>query len=115
MAKFKKYIIVEDQRTGECQIRFGYVEYHKHLEYDNDRMNGKKTVGGGMWSVNQDNMIIKLFGKSSDFGKASEEQIKNAIENYEDWMHLNMIIRMADGLTECSLDECYLIIMDPYS
>lgn len=115
MAKYKKYVIVENRKTGECEIRFGFVEFHMHLENKSDRQNWKQIIGGGMWSVNHENKSIKLFGRSTDFGKAPSDKIQKAIENFNDWMHLNMIIKMVDMPEICPLDTQYSITEDIYS
>ena len=79
--RFKKYIILKNDFTNEVKMHIGYPIYHKDLIDKSDIKNGFKCVGGGQWNLKYKNKTIKLFGSSSDFGRAKKEDIEKAIKN----------------------------------
>ena len=76
--RFKKYIILKNEDTNEVKMRIGYPIYHKDLIEQSDKKNGFKCVGGGQWNLDYENKSIRLFGHSSDFGRAKKEDIEKA-------------------------------------
>lgn len=75
MAEVRKFIIIENQ------IMMGLVEYHKQLIPES--MSNIKPIGGGRWEWNDELYPNKVFffGSSHDYGKVTEEQIKEAWNN----------------------------------
>lgn len=75
MDKFPKYIIEIDDELGLCLI-MGKVDFHKRLALD-------KTMvrGGGWFTYNDEDKSFTFWGDSSDFGRASLENVKAAVEN----------------------------------
>ena len=83
MARYKKFIIVENWKTNKVEIRIGYPIYHADLIDKSDEKEGWKCIGGGVWDVNFDVKEIRLYGDSSDFGKAPKKKIEEALKNMD--------------------------------
>lgn len=73
MDTFNKFIIETDDELGDCLI-LGRVTYHNQLAFEKE-----KVKSGGWW--NKKDGRITFFGKSHDFGRATEEQVKDAVMN----------------------------------
>ena len=73
MEVYNKFIIENDETLGDCLI-LGKVTYHKQLA-----CNESKVKSGGWWKL-EDNRII-FYGESYDFGRATLEQVTNAVLN----------------------------------
>lgn len=73
MEVYNKFIIENDETLGDCLI-LGRVTYHKQLA-----RNESKVKSGGWWKL-KDNRII-FYGESYDFGRATLEQVTNAVLN----------------------------------
>ena len=73
MEVYNKFIIENDETLGDCLI-LGRVTYHKQLAYDES-----KVKSGGWWKL-KDNRII-FYGDSYDFGRATLEQVTDAVLN----------------------------------
>jgi hypothetical protein len=52
----------------------GHVELHRELNKDNST-----TLGGGYWFYNKVDNTLYLYGSSVDFGKVSENQLREAV------------------------------------
>ena len=63
MARYKKFIILENWRTNKLDIRFGYPIYHADLIENSDNKEGWKCIGGRFWDMNFETKEIVLFGK----------------------------------------------------
>lgn len=90
MERQRKYILVKT-KNGSLELRFGYPFYHKDLLNQNENPNN--CIGGGMWLIDSDDMSIILYGSSSDFGAPNKQDVKKAIENFDDWDTLEWICR----------------------
>lgn len=75
MEKFPKFIIESDEEIGICLI-ISKVIYHKEIANNLDMIQG-----GGWFRMNYDDKIITFHGDSHDFGAASLEHIKEAVDN----------------------------------
>ena len=73
MEVYNKFIIENDETLGDCLI-LGRVTYHKQLAYDES-----KVKSGGWWKLKDDR--ITFYGESYDFGRATLEQVTNAVLN----------------------------------
>lgn len=73
MDVFNKFIIETDDELGDCLI-LGKVSYHYQLAFDL-----KKVKSGGWWK--EQDKRITFFGDSYQFGKATLEQVKEAVMN----------------------------------
>ena len=73
MEVYNKFIIENDETLGDCLI-LGRVTYHKQLAYDES-----KVKSGGWWKL-KDNRIT-FYGDSYDFGRATLEQVTDAVMN----------------------------------
>ena len=69
--KPKKFLIYGNE------LLLGRVNLHKHLLPDN--ADYSKIWGGGMFEVDRENKVLKLYGESMDFGRFSEEKLHNII------------------------------------
>lgn len=84
--KFQKYIVLENNR--EFSFRCNFVEFHEDLiSLDEKRF----VIGGGYFNIDPENKIIKLWGRSCDFGsvpnkdgvfKSCFQSILKSIEKY---------------------------------
>ena len=70
---FNKFIIETDDELGDCLI-LGRVTYHNQLAFEKE-----KVKSGGWW--NKKDGRITFFGDSHDFGRATEEQVTDAVMN----------------------------------
>lgn len=69
MDVYSKFIVEQDFITiGKCT-------FHKNLAMDE-----KDVKGGGMYKFNPERNTFLLYGESYDFGEASLDDIKNAVE-----------------------------------
>lgn len=73
MDVFNKFIIETDEELGDCLI-LGRVTYHNQLSWDED-----KVKSGGWWS--REDGRITFYGESHQFGKATQEQVTEAVMN----------------------------------
>lgn len=63
----RKWVINDGQfKMSSC------VDFHKEISRDNST-----TIGGGMWHLEKG--ALYLFGESMDFGRCTEEQVRDAI------------------------------------
>ena len=90
-----KYIVIEDSVEG-IEIRFGYVEYHKHLAPMTSvrgmyRKSNVDILGGGQFKIDEENKKIILFGKSDDYGAVPEKILKTIRMNKNIAFNLYMI------------------------
>ena len=65
--EFPKFLI-----HGEDVI-FGHVELHEHLKSSYVK---EKPLGGGAWSFDRDNKVMRLSGKSIDYGPTTPEMFE---------------------------------------
>ena len=73
MEVYNKFIIENNETLGDCLI-LGKVSYHKHLAYDES-----KVKSGGWWKLKGNR--ITFYGDSYDFGRATLEQVTDAVMN----------------------------------
>ena len=69
-------------------LRFSDVDYHKMLVGSCD-----ECLGGGQFSLDHDNEIILLWGRSDDFGSVDFNSIKDKIHIDEDFKGWKIILR----------------------
>lgn len=62
--KFQKYIVLE-KSNREFAFRCNYVEFHEDLISQDEK---RFVIGGGFFDIDTENKIIKLWGRSCDFG-----------------------------------------------
>lgn len=74
MDVFPKFIIETDDELGDCLI-IAKCTYHKQLATD-----VSKVKGGGWWILKQESNTMILHGDSTDFGKATLQDIIKCIE-----------------------------------
>ena len=84
----QKYILVNNN-NGNIELRFGYPIYHKDLLKKNE--NWRDCIGGGKWTINTEDMSIVLYGSSDDFGSPQKQDLKKAIQDFDDWEHLEWV------------------------
>lgn len=75
MEVFPKFIIETDNQEGDCLI-IAKCTYHKQLATDTT-----KVKGGGWWTLDRDNSIFTLYGKSQEFGIAQIEDIAKCVQS----------------------------------
>jgi hypothetical protein len=68
----RKWIINDED------LILGDVEFHEELVCKG--RDKEKTVGGGRWHYDRDANIIYFWGKSVDFGQATEKEFINAFK-----------------------------------
>lgn len=112
--RFKKYIILKNEDTNEVKMRIGYPIYHKDLIEQSDKKNGFKCVGGGQWNLDYENKSIRLFGHSSDFGRAKKEDIEKAVKNLSNYDYWKLEILCKKILSD-SIAICYDIETPDFS
>jgi len=71
---FPKYIIETDDELGNCLI-LSKCSFHHELVTDKE-----KVHGGGWYKVDLEKKIFTFYGDSHDFGQASLEDVKKAVE-----------------------------------
>jgi hypothetical protein len=73
----RKFIIIDNE------LILGCVSYHSHLIPKSFREKGENPIGGGRWEWNDKDYPRKIFffGSSFDFGRVTEQQLKDAWEN----------------------------------
>jgi len=69
MERHPKFVIVGDN------LYMGKVVYHKELINTGD-----VVLGGGYFLYNDKDDSFTFYGDSHDFGRATEEQVRNAVE-----------------------------------
>ena len=65
MARYKKFIILENRRNCELDIRLGYPIYHADLIENTDKREGWHCIGGGFWDINFETKGIYCNGCSN--------------------------------------------------
>ena len=70
---YNKFIIETDEKIGDYLV-IGRVTYHKQLAFDT-----KKVKSGGWWREKDGR--ITFYGDSQDFGRATQEQVTDAVMN----------------------------------
>jgi hypothetical protein len=70
---FNKFIIETDEELGDCLI-LGRITYHKQLAF-----NEENVKSGGWWGEKDGR--ITFHGSSHDFGRATYEQVYDAVMN----------------------------------
>src|SRR5574343_607130 len=75
MSVFPKFIIETDDQEGDCLI-LAKCTFHKQLATD-----PSKVKGGGWWILDRENSVFLLHGDSTDFGRASLEDIRHCVSN----------------------------------
>lgn len=80
----RKFIVTIDRFV------MGNVDYHKDLVSRGSGDASKPVLGGGRWETDNDNNILYLWGSSVDYGWASPEQVKRAIESEETYISHSM-------------------------
>ena len=68
--KYPKFIIEGND------LVIGKAVFHKNLAIDKDNV-----ISGGWYLIYPDEKIIHLYNESIDFGRATEEEILNCLEN----------------------------------
>lgn len=81
MARYKKFIIVENWKNKKIEIRLGYPLYHSDLIEKSDEKEGWDCIGGGFWNIDFENKKIVLYGSSSDFGIAPKKKIEESLKS----------------------------------
>lgn len=81
-----KYVIVKD-KTNKLTMRYANTDYHKGMV-----CNGETCIGGGMFTFDDDNNEMKLWGKSDDFGAPKFDEIKTKIHADEDLDGMKIIL-----------------------
>jgi len=114
MARYKKYIILENYKTREVKIRFGYPFFHKDLIESSDKKEGWECIGGGFWDIDFRDKEIILYGDSTDFGMPRKEKIKIAISNINkhDWWQFKWICEHIFETKSCNDIEKFNFIID---
>ena len=110
MARYKKFIILENRRNCELDIRLGYPIYHADLIENTDKREGWKCIGGGFWDINFETKEIYLYGSSSDFGTAPKQKIEESLKSMNDhkWWQFGWICEQIFGLEHPDIDYDYL-------
>jgi len=80
--RLPKYIIIR-KKNGAYRFVFGYVELHFEL-LDDWTDECDKVMGGGFWRIDYEKKQIVLHGKSSDYGRPSQESINKAVETFKE-------------------------------
>ena len=102
-----KFIVVENWKENKLEIVFGYVEFHRHLRKTSMF---EKILGGGKFCFDKEKKEVVLFGRSDDFGKVPDTELKKAISLFDDWYMLNIIMWQMDrleGEKKSLYDDCY--------
>ena len=94
MAKYPKYVLLHNDRTDELFLKFGCVEFHKDLISESDKDDGWRCMGGGLFKPDFDRREIVLYGRSTDFGKPDSRLLKKAIETFEDYSTISVLLYM---------------------
>ena len=110
MARYKKFIILENWRTNKLDIRFGYPIYHADLIENTDNKEGWKCIGGGFWDMNFETKEIYLYGSSSDFGTAPKQKIEESLKsmNSHKWWQFGWICEQIFGKEYPDVDYDHL-------
>ena len=110
MARYKKFIILENWRTGKLNIRFGYPIYHADLIENADNKEGWKCIGGGFWDMNFETKEIYLYGSSSDFGTVPKQKIEESLKsmNPHKWWQFGWICEQIFGKEHPDVDYNHL-------
>ena len=110
MARYKKFIILENWRTGKLDIRLGYPIYHADLIENADNKEGWKCIGGGFWDMNFETKEIYLYGSSSDFGTAPKQKIEESLKsmNGHKWWQLGWVCEQIFGKEHPDVDYDHL-------
>ena len=85
MDKYPKYI-VEDNN-----LILSKVTFHKDMAIDKE-----KVVGGGWFDYDNETKTFKFFGDSTDFGKASLEDVKACVKAGNVYTNNRMTHSIAD-------------------
>lgn len=110
MARYKKFIILENRRNCELDIRLGYPIYHADLIENTDKREGWYCIGGGFWDINFETKEICLYGSSSDFGTAPKQKIEESLKsmNGHKWWQFGWICEQIFGLEHPDVDYDHL-------
>ena len=87
---YQKFIIENDDQEGDCLI-VARCTYHKELVVDI-----KKVKGGGCWTLDYENSIFTLYGKSHDFGRATIEDIKSCVQRKKVFSSFSLLRNFTD-------------------
>ena len=110
MTRYKKFIILENRRNCELDIRLGYPIYHADLIEKTDKREGWNCIGGGFWDINFETKEIYLYGSSSDFGTAPKQKIEESLKsmNGHKWWQLGWICEQIFGKEHPDVDYDHL-------
>lgn len=99
MARYKKFIILENWKTNQVKIRLGYPFYHADLIDSSDIKECWNCIGGGFWNIDFNNKEIRLYGDSTDYGEAPKKKIELAIKNMDshDWWQFGWVCEKIFG------------------
>ena len=90
MARYKKFIILENRRNCELDIRLGYPIYHADLIENMDKREGWNCIGGGFW----------------DIGTPPKQKIEESLKSMNDhkWWQFGWICEQIFGLEHPDVD-----------
>lgn len=92
---YPKYIIVDGK------LIISMVKYHKNIlceEFDHTKE--PHRIKGGGWFIKKDN-VMTFHGDSTDFGKATLEDVKKAIEDKQVFTNIYETVNISDKYKFC--------------
>lgn len=105
-----KYVIVKNTKTNKLTMRYANTDYHKGLVGWNET-----CIGGGMFTFDDDENEMKLWGKSDDFGAPKFNGIKEKIHADEDLQGMTIILgNIVPSLEEHREDITNMFLFDEW-
>ncbi len=93
MDVFPKFIIETDEQEGDCLI-IAKCTFHKQLVTDKE-----KVKGGGWWTLDRENKVFTLYGKSEDFGEAKFDDIKDCVNRKKVFSNPSLVRNLTEDFT----------------
>lgn len=81
-----KYVLVK-RNDGKICMRYANTDFHKNMV-----LYGDTCLGGGMFTFDDENNEMKLWGKSDDFGEPQFDKIREKIHADEDLDGMRIIL-----------------------